>query len=306
MKKIILISIAIILPILLMASGNFDYHLQSPTTLYVGTPFHLSIQIKSGINDSIYSPKIDTLDIFILKNIKQNEEIQDSIKISNVDMIFAPFDTGNFKFPALEFTVKPQKGKIITYKTPVYNLIIQATITDTTKSISDIASPITLKLSIWEILIPIILIVLVVWGIIYLIKHIKKKETVVVKKVKVIPSYQQALQLLKKMRAKQLLEKGEYLAYFFELSYVLRFFLELQLNFNAVEMTTNEIRKYLKGDEIKDKSEILSILNYSDKVKFAKFVPNFEDGQKFADWMEDYFNAIKKYEESKTLGLGEK
>jgi len=120
MKKIILILITVILPILLMASGNFDYHLQSPSTLYVGTPFHLTVQIKSGVNDSIYSPKIDTLDIFILKNIRQNEQIQDSVKISNVDMTFAPFDTGNFKFPALEFTVKPHKGEIITYKTPIY------------------------------------------------------------------------------------------------------------------------------------------------------------------------------------------
>lgn len=303
MKKIILISIAIILPILLTASGNFDYHLQSPSTLYVGTPFHLNVQIKSGINDSIYSPKIDTLDIFILKGIKQNEEIQDSVKISNVDMTFAPFDTGNFKFPPLEFTVKPQKGKSITYKTPTYNLIVQATVADSTKTIRDIASPITLKLSIWEIVIPILILALIIFGIVYLIRHSKKKETIVVKKVKKIPSYVQALELLKKLKAKQLLEKGKYLAYFFELSYILRYFLELQLGFNAVEMTTNEIRHHLKGDEVKEKSEIFSILNYADKVKFAKFVPKSEDGKRFENWMEDYFNKIKKYEESKMLGV---
>jgi hypothetical protein len=296
MKKIIILFLLII-PILITAKPVFDYHIDKPTHIYVGTPFHLKITFTTGLEDSIYSPKIDTLDIFILRKIKQNDTIQDSFKITNLDLDFAPFDVGSFNFPPLEFTVKTKNDSLYTFKTPEYKIIVESVIKDTTKTITDIHGPIKLKLKWWEIAIPLLALIIFILLIIYLIGKLKKEDLPEKKNKKIIPVYITAYDMLKKLKAKQLLEKGLYLDYFFELSYILRYFLEGYYKFNAVEMTTYEIKNALGN--IAQKSQILALLNYADKVKFAKFIPTIEDGKKFEKWLEDYITEIKIKEEAK-------
>ena len=296
MKKIIILFLLII-PILIAAEPKFDYHLDKPTHVYVGTPFHIRVQFTTGLKDSIFSPKIDTLDVFVLLKIRQKDTVQDSVKITDVDLAFAPFDVGTFDFPPLEFTVKTANDSLYNYKTPHYKIIVESVITDTTKSIMDIHSPLKLKLNFFEIITPILLLLIIIFLIIYLIKRAKKDEKPIKKKKKIIPIYIRAIKMLKELKTKQLLEKGDFLDYFFELSYILRYFLEGYYHINAVEMTTFEIKEAL--GKVENKSKILALLNYADKVKFAKFVPTIEDGRNFEEWLENYLSEIKKKEEMK-------
>ncbi len=297
MKKTLILLLALIIPVLITAKTDFDYRLDKPTHLYIGTPFHLIVNFKTGLQDSIFSPKIDTLDIFILKKIRQSQNIENNIKTTTVDMEFAPFDTGSHNFPPIEFSVKTKKDSVFTFKTPQYNITVESVITDTTKVIKDIKSPLKLRLSFWEILLPIVLLLAVILTLIYLIRKKPTEQKSHKKKKKLIPAYINALNLLNKLANKKLLENGEYLQYFFELSYILRYFLEGYYNINAVEMTTSEIKSALGN--VENRSQIMALLNYADRVKFAKFVPTYEDGKKFENWLKDYLNEIKKIEEKK-------
>ena len=299
MKKIIIV------PMLISAKTDFEYHLDKPTHLYVGTPFRLNVSFKTGLNDSIFSPKIDTLDIFVLRNIKQHEQVEGDVKTTTVNLEFAPFDTGTYDFPEIEFMVKSKTDSTKIFKTPVYKMTVEAVTADTTKSIRDIKGPVKLKFSFWEIALPIILLIGLIALIIYLIKRKPNKEGGVKKKKKEIPVYVRALNLLKELDKKKLLENGNYLDYFFELSYILRYFLEGYYKINAVEMTTNEIKEAL--GKVENRSQIMALLNYADKVKFAKFVPTTQDGKKFENWLKEYLYSIKEKEEKRILeNTGEK
>jgi hypothetical protein len=61
--------------------------------------------------------------------------------------------------------------------------------------------------------------------------------------------------------------------YHFELSGILREFLEATYRFNALEMTTREIALALQKLRPAQVEEVISLLQYADAVKFAKVSP---------------------------------
>ena len=75
--------------------------------------------------------------------------------------------------------------------------------------------------------------------------------------------------------------------------------MELKYKFNAVEMTTSEIRENLVLDDFKEKSRILEFMNAADKVKFAKYVPSLQESESALKWLEEYLNSFERKEKSK-------
>ncbi|MCD4797216.1 MAG: hypothetical protein K8R49_08625, partial [Candidatus Cloacimonetes bacterium] len=65
MKRNIIRSVILLfLPVLCFAQ-SLEYNIRKPSKLYIGTPFHILVDITANDADSIFSPQIDTLDIFI-------------------------------------------------------------------------------------------------------------------------------------------------------------------------------------------------------------------------------------------------
>jgi len=300
MKKIFLL--LLILISLAGFSQTLDYKVEKPEKLFIGTPFHLLVKITSAVEDSIFAPKIDTLDIFILRGkIKELATVENEKKVTDLDLTFLPFNTGEYTFPELEFAVKTADSLHI-LKTSSFILHINSLVADSSKTIKDIAAPVSVNLSFWDIAIPIAVLAALILLIIYLKKFLRKKEEVI-SKPKIVdnrPPYIIALELLAKLKRQKLLEKGDFLNFYFQLSYILRIFLELKYKFNAVEMTTSEIRENLVLDDFKEKSRILEFMNAADKVKFAKFIPNQEESKTALQWLENYLKSFEKREKSET------
>ncbi len=274
---------------------EINYKISKPSKLYVGTPFHLLVDITTNPADSIFSPQIDTLDIFILKGeILQSEEIIDDRKLVKLDLTFQPFDVGEFTFPELEFAVK--SGDSLTFlKTSEFILNIQSVITDTTQVIKDIAKPLNVNLGFFDFLIPIMVIVGIIFLIIYLKKILKKKPEIP-EKPKIIDTrtaYEIALEFLQKLKKDKLLEKGDFLEFHFRLSFILRLFIELYYKINAVEMTTSEIRQNLVLKDHNEKNNILEFLTFADRIKFAKFIPEIKNSEDAINWLEKYLKSFK-------------
>ena len=276
-------------------SQELNYKVDRPSKLFVGTPFHLLVDITTNPTDSIFAPEIDTLDIFILKgDILESVETEEDKKTTKLDLTFQPFDTGEFTFPELEFAVKVVDS-LSFLKTSEFKINIQSVISDTTQTIKDIADPFSVNLGFWDYFFPILALAIVVFGIWYFKCFFKKipedeEEPVI---VDTRPAYVIALEVLHKLEKRKLLEKGDFLNFHFRLSYILRLFIELQFKINAVEMTTNEIRNNFVTDDFKEKNLILEFLKFSDKVKFAKFIPELKGSQDAIKWLDEYLNSYK-------------
>ncbi len=298
-KVVLLIILLLSLPIMGFAQ-QIVHKLEKPEKLYLGTPFHVLIDITTNPADSIFAPEIDTLDIFILKDIKSSEEIEKEHKITKLDYTFQPFDTGEFTFPELEFAVKT--GDSLSFlRTSEFILHVESVLTDSSETIKDIAKPLKLNLGFWDYFLPIIALLLIIIIIKYLIKLLKKKpkKAIVPEIIDKRPPHQIALELLEKLKNDKLLEKGDFLIFYYQLSFILRLFIELHYRINAVEMTTNEIRENLQLENFKEKTQILDFLTFTDKVKFAKFIPKTKESEESLLWLENYLRSFEKETETK-------
>ncbi len=295
-KLIVLITLLLLIPIMGFAQ-QIEHRLEKPPKLYVGTPFHILIDITTNKADSIFAPEIDTLDIFILKNIRSEDNIDKDKKVTRLDLTFQPFDTGEFTFPPLEFAVKSVDSLVVLH-TSEFQLNIETVLTDSSQIIHDIADPLKVNLGFWDYFFPLIGFILLFIIIKMLLKLLRKKpvEDLSTRIIDKRPPYLIALGLLNNLKKENLLRKGDFLNFHFRLSFILRLFIELNYHINAVEMTTSEIRSYLQID-FKEKSKILDFLIFADKIKFAKFIPDIKESKKELIWLEKYLKSFEPKEE---------
>ena len=295
MKKYIVILVLFIINLGLLAQ-EVTQKLEKPSKLFVGTPFKLHLEIVTAPKDTIYAPKLDSLDVFFLMGEPEQEEIiEDDTKKNMITLTFQAFDTGEYTFPSLEFLVKnADKEKVI--NTRDFVVIINSVVPDTAAVIRDIAKPVTIKLGFWDYVLPVIAIIILIFIIKFLIKLLRKPEEEIQKPVitDTRPPYEKAYKLLKQLMEENLLDKGEFIEFYFRLSVILRFFIEEHYKINALEMTTSEIRRNLILSDKQEKSKILKLLRESDKVKFAKFIPDRAQTEKFAVWLEAYLISFKQ------------
>ena len=119
-KNIILISI-LLLAITNSFAADIKSHLENADSLFIGTPFQLVVDINSAMNDSLFVPPIDTLDIFILaKEPVLNEvDLDDNTKKTSISFTFQPFDVGEFTLPAIDFMIR-SNGELSSLKSDEY------------------------------------------------------------------------------------------------------------------------------------------------------------------------------------------
>ncbi|MCF7912642.1 MAG: hypothetical protein K9M99_08945 [Candidatus Cloacimonetes bacterium] len=294
MKKYLVIIIILLLAVCLPAQ-ELQQKLETPGKLFVGTPFSLHIEITSAPEDSIFAPQLDSLDVFFLMGEpQQNEIIEDNIKKNQIKLTFQAFDTGDYSFPSLEFLVKTKTGeKILT--TRDFVVIINSVLADSASAIKDIAKPVSLKLGFWDYFIPILSLIALIALIIILKKLLTKPklEEEVPKFTDTRPPWQVAHEMLAKLKLSNLLDSGEFLEYYYQLSVILRYFLERNYQINALEMTTSEIRYHLKLDNAQEKNAVLRLLSESDKVKFAKYIPESIKASELTTWLDSYLLSFK-------------
>ncbi|MCX7927695.1 MAG: hypothetical protein N2606_06140 [Candidatus Omnitrophica bacterium] len=122
----------------------------------------------------------------------------------------------------------------------------------------------------------VVLLILAVCFLLYFLKG-KKKQ----KKPPVIPADVIALRALEELQNKQYVEKGLYKLFYFELSDIVRRYLENRFGIRAPEMTTEEFLHKLNSDQtsLEDKHKQLlgNFLGHCDLVKFAKYQPDKEE-----------------------------
>ena len=203
----------------------------------------------------------------------------------------AAFDTGYVntdRIPIYSLT----QGQPDTIFVEPFNLFIKSSLTEADTLLKDIMPPVDFKLKFLDYFVPIcsLLIIAAIFYLLHKFKH-KKKE---VEKIIVDnrPAWMIVLEMLDILKRKRLLEDGLYLDFYFELSMILRIFIEKQYDIKAAEMTTYEIKQVFPN--IAAKKQIINVLTDMDRTKFAKFTPDFTEAKEMLIWIENYIRSFAR------------
>lgn len=229
------------------------------------------------------------------------KKLSDDRKQLSKDFILQGFDSGLYNLPTIYYvqgneTIAANK---VTLKVIPVNIDTMVTIHDYADVVSagrnffDFVPNWMSDYGIWFLL----LIAVVGAGLFVYLKYIKKGKVPHIVKKKVVPPYVVAMEGLRRLDAKHLCEKGQEKQFYTELTDILRVYLDKRFNINAMEMTSGQILKSLRGNEDTRMSESLmsKVLEIADFVKFAKVRPLPDDNQLA------FSNAMKFVENTKPV-----
>jgi len=128
--------------------------------------------------------------------------------------------------------------------------------------------------------------------------HIRRRR----KAAKVVPpppAHEVAYEQLRRLLAKNYIEQGKTKEFYYELSDIVRHYIEDRFDLRAPELTTEEFLSELAGSDAlhaRHKSLLQQFLQQCDLVKFAKYNPNEEENEKA------YAAARRLIDETKDVG----
>lgn len=278
-------------PIVIFCDTHFFTY---PDSIFIGSKIQLKIKLEKDSTEILKSPLVDTITNFV---VEKNKTLQkDDTSFLEYDII--PFSTGILRFPSMRFGVVDTFSNLVRYfSTNIKDFFVHTTIDDSFKTVTDIAPVIKIGFGFWEYFLPIFILILIILSVLILKKYLKNKTKEKKEVIDLRAANVKALELMKKLESKKLLEKGNFLEYYFELTFILKFFLHEQYHFNAIDMTTLEIDLYMNNSKIENRKKIKKIFNYSDMIKFAKQIPQTKQTQTLTNWIKDYFNSFEKRED---------
>ena len=132
--------------------------------------------------------------------------------------------------------------------------------------------------------------------VLYIIRQ-RKRGIPLFRKEVIRPAHEIALEVLAELKPEwqQMLENGEHKLLFTRLSEIMRQYLENRFFVKALEETTYEIIESLKDLELSGESEqqVQEILELSDLVKFAKYIPQKDETQSIFEKIELFIEETK-------------
>jgi hypothetical protein len=299
LKYILLMLLFITLSLSLSAQVNQD--LFKPDSLYLGTRFVLKLSADKDLM-GIIAP--DSLTRFAIIDTQQVKAIG---KKTGLKLTIVALDTGTHTFPSL--IVIPAKFGSAQMQSQPFTLTVNEIRPPKDTTLVDIAGTQKLKgeLPIWAYrVLTIILILALLIGVFFILRRFLKKK---VKDIISPPStadnrsnWKKALDALFELKKEQLPEEGQFIAFHYRLSEIMKLCLEAEFRFSANEMTTREIRHYIKKQDflnLRDQKAITDWLEGCDRVKFAKLETTPEDSYDRLNWFADW---LKEKSENHTTG----
>ena len=142
--------------------------------------------------------------------------------------------------------------------------------------------------------------------VVYLVRRILLKKPQACNEpalIRLRPAHEAAFEALRALKEKKLIEKGFVKEYYFELSAIIRRYLESRFSIKAVEMTTEEFLQALRQSQIlagEHKNILKQFLQHADLVKFAKYGPTREEADKSFSCVEKLIDVTRQKQEKIT------
>jgi hypothetical protein len=319
--KRLLLSILLILPAIsfmrgqeVSVSASFD-----TSRIYIGDQIFYTITIDqpSALKLQL-KPLKDTLckNIEIVSGPRLDTTVFGNNRlIINSKYLITSFDSGFYQVRPAYAEIINESGirRFYSGYSPLEVIRVKIAPQDTTAKIFDIIKPYRASLTLGEILpwtLLAIVVAALVWGIIILIRKLKKSKKGPEPVINTVPAHVIAFRDLEKLKQEQLWQKGEVKMYYSRLTEILRQYLENRYGVYSLEMTTSEtlealVRKGFRKDE--SYSDLKTILNGSDLVKFAKYKPESSENEIHFDNSWKFVETTRVKEElSASADLNEK
>ena len=274
-----------ILILLLINSKAWSQKISVDTNIiFVGQ--QTEIKISNNIKNSEFWPNFnDTL----VKGLEIVQSDFDTLSEEIIQkIIITSWDSGSYYIPPVKFSATSKSNALI--------ISVLLPNIDANSELKDIKGPLDDNIGwsdIWPWLVLTLLILLSIF--IYKKYFNKKKKTVVVKKNIQTPAHILALNSLKKLENKKLIDKKDIKEYYSSISEIIRRYIENRFNFPALELTTYEILNIITAIIKKEESiSLKNILEISDLVKFAKKIPDLNENIKNLNLATDFVKKTKK------------
>jgi len=280
--KYIIVGLAILVGKFVVAQSTEAYSVLDTNAIMIGDQTKLEIGLKIPKGSNFLWPQIgDTLTkhLEVIDKSKIDTSFSESQMILNQKLTITSFDSGYFEVPSYTFRYGSDTSLNFSNSSPPIYLQVNTPVVDTTKAIKPIVLPYSEPYTFMEIL-PwglggialIALIVVLIW---YLTRR-KNNQPIFAPKTKPIrPADVVALEKLDELRLAKVWQQGKIKDYHSQLTDIMREYLSRRFNFNALEMTSDEIKDELIShlDNKEALSKVNSVFELSDLVKFAKSQP---------------------------------
>jgi len=239
---------------------------------------------------------------FEIKNYTIHEAIEKDELISQTfDYEISVFDTGSFVIPPfpVAFAQSDTSREYQIIQSEPIEIIVNSVLSAEDNEIRDIKPPLDIPLNYWRWIIVGAIIVFILSVIFFTIYYLRwrRKGIPLFRKESVRPAHEIALEEVAVLGKewKILFQEGKHKHIFTRISDILRQYLENRYFLEAMGETTSEIRQSLKEFDIGEniRNQAIGVLEFSDLVKFAKFIPSESDILSNIDMLEDFVHATK-------------
>jgi hypothetical protein len=238
---------------------------------------------------------------FEIKDYKIYDPIKkDGRILKKYEYVISVFDTGKFTIPPFPIAYFPTDSTA-DYKITeagAINIYVKSVIQDEKRELRDIKQPVDIPYNYFFLVSVIIIgLLLIVIGFLVYKFYKKRKEKGYLFKVPepLRPAHEIALESLDELLARDLIEQGKIKEFYITLSDIIRRYMEGRYYISALEETSAEILVEMRGQDITQDlyEKLKELLELSDLVKFAKYLPTDEENKNAPENTRQFINETK-------------
>jgi len=273
----------------------------------IGERFEISLIVKSHVNTDDFTLDIDADNFEVLskKDIKTEQSKLYTIREKKIEIVF--WKTGDFKIKPIKVNLFKGKEIIEVLETNSLNVSIISSLKDKEKdekNLNPLKPLAKVKGTIIYFLVYLFLLILIIGIGGLLIRYFKRRfERNRFENIRKLSPVEEYKKEWKKLKGSQFIKIGKIKLYFLSLTEIIKKFLSREYEFNAEELTSVETIMELKNKEddgmLRDK--FTKLLDFSDRVKFAKFIPDFNDFGALNELIDETIEVYMKREREKEL-----
>ena len=273
------------------------------SVITIGDRITYSLTIEHAPNLKIEQPGPGAnLGQFEIKDYTIHEAVEKDGLISQAfDYEISVFDTGRFVIPPfpVAFAESDTSKEYQIIQSEPLEITVNSVLGAEDNEIRDIKPPLEIPLNYWRWIIMGTVALFFISAILLTIYYFRwrKNGIPLFRREPVRPAHEIALEDLAalKQQWEVLFHEEKHKQIFTRMSEILRQYLENRYFLKALEETTSEIRHSLEeldmGEDVR--LQIMGVLEFSDLVKFAKFIPTEDDVSSKIDSLENFIHATK-------------
>ncbi len=279
-------------------------------SINIGDLIRYTITVDTETNVQYQMPEFaQNLGKFAIRDWERSEPVKtENGRVEQKQIyVLETYLTGTYEIPPVKL-IYFYKGKTnLISSTPIcVEVTSVAEEGDLFSGIRDIKNPVgifdVVKESIWFWPKILLIFIILIASIIYFIKKRRNKEEAPIPK---LPAHEIAYAALKELYNKKLIEAGLIKEYYFEISNVLRHYIEDRFALRAPERTTEEFLHELNSSSSLTEAHhdlLKKFLEECDMVKFANFAADEEDAKRVHDVTVEFIEETKLTTETQRHG----